>query len=112
VRTIYGAAEAFVELQKALDTLGDYTRQAGIGPREWAISHGGHGGRFIMAAPFENQDLFGDTISGINAEEQSDIALFVTCDSNTTPANKRLEVFMHYDALMIVRDGNVVDLVL
>jgi len=40
----------------------------------------------------------------------SDIALFITTAAD--PATKRLEVFMHYDCLMIVRDGNVVDLVL
>jgi hypothetical protein len=112
IRTVYGASEAFVELQKALDTLGDYTRQAGLSPREWSVNNGGHGSKFIMAAPFENQDVFPETISGINAEEQSDIALFVNSDSADQPTSKRLEVFMHYDALMIVMDGNVVNLVL
>jgi len=112
VRTIYGAAEALIELQKALDTLGDYTRSNSLVPRRWTTNNGGIPHSFIMAAPFENQDVFPDTISGINAEEQSDIALFITSDTAATPSNKRLEVFMHYDCLMIVRDGNVVDLVL
>lgn len=110
VRTIYGGAEALIELQKALDMLGDYTRQGLICAKRWTRQ----GGSFIMAAPFENTDVFPDTIAGINAEEQSDIALFITSDNTggATPTNKRLEVFMHYDCLMIVRNGNVVDLVL
>jgi hypothetical protein len=112
VRTIYGAAEALIELQKALDTLGDYTRSNSIVPRRWSTNNGGLPHSFIMAAGFENQDVFPDTISGINAEEQSDIALFLTSTTGQEPSSKRLEVFMHYDCLMIVRDGNVVDLVL
>jgi hypothetical protein len=32
--------------------------------------------------------------------------------ADSSASNKKLDVFMAYDALMIVRDGNVVDLVL
>jgi hypothetical protein len=106
----YGASEALMELYKALDMLGDYTRQGGISRRTWSNHNGGLGGAFIIAAPFENADVFPDTISGINAEEQSDIAL--TLVSSVAPASKKLDVFMHYDALMFVRDGNTVDIVL
>ncbi len=114
VRTIYGGSEAMIELQKALDLLGDYTRQGQLSAKTWTTQNGGLGGSFIMAAPFENTDVFPDTIAGINAEEQSDIALFINSDNTggAQPVNKRLEVFMHYDCLMIVRNGNVVDLVL
>ena len=114
VRTSYGASEALIELQKALDTLGDYSVSSIITSRRWQGNTGGSGVSFIMAAPFENKDIFPDTISGINAEEQSDIALFVNADTTfgQPGATKRLEAFMHYDCLMIVRDGNVVDLVL
>lgn len=113
VRTIYGSSEALIELQKALDMLGDYTRQGMITPRRWSSQNGGIGAAFIMAAPFENTDVFPDTIAGVNAEEQSDIALTIVSDNTggAAPVTKRLEVFMHYDCLMIVRDGNVVDLV-
>lgn len=68
VRTIYGASEAMVELQKALDTLGDYTRSNSLTSRRWNQNNGGNGGGFIIAAGFENSDVFPDTISGINAE--------------------------------------------
>ncbi len=66
VRTIYGAAEALIELQKALDTLGDYTRSSSLVPRRWSTNNGGLPTNFIMACGFENQDVFPDTISGIN----------------------------------------------
>lgn len=50
----YGASEALMELYKALDMLGDYTRQGGICRRTWSNHNGGLGGAFIIAAPFEN----------------------------------------------------------
>lgn len=62
VRTTFGAAEALIELQKALDTLGDYTRSSAIVPRRWSTNNGGLPHSFIMAAEFENQDVFPDTI--------------------------------------------------
>jgi hypothetical protein len=106
----FGASEALMELYKCLDMLGDYTRQGGIQRRTWSNHNGGLGGSFIIAAPFENADVFPDTISGINAEEQSDIAL--TLVASAAPTNKKLDVFAHYDALMFVRDGNTIDIVL
>lgn len=112
VRCIYGASEAYAELQKALDMLGDYTRAGGITRKTWTVNNGSNGGAFIIAAPFENTDVFPDTIAGINAEEQSDIALFLTSESTVVPASKKLDVFMHYDCLLMVRDGNAVDLIL
>jgi hypothetical protein len=63
-----------------------------------------------MCAEFENTDVMPDSIAGINAEEQSDINLSVTLAA--APTSKKLEVFMHYDALLIVREGNLVDLVM
>lgn len=110
VRCVYGGAEAFIELQKVLDNLGDYTRGSQITTASWTVGNAGVGAAFIMAAPFENIDIFPDTISGINAEEQSDIALTIVTED--TILNKKLDVFMGYDSLMIVKDGNVVDLVL
>ncbi len=66
-----------------------------------------------MGISFEN-DISNDEISGINAEEQSDIALMIT-SGGTGPVAlgpKILMAFVAYDSMMIVRDGNVVDLVL
>lgn len=58
VRCIYGASEALCELQKALDMLGDYTRQGGLLRKTWTINNGGNGGSFIIAAPFENTGMY------------------------------------------------------
>lgn len=110
VRCLYGGPEAYIELQKTLDNLGDYTRGSMITANRWTCHNTGLGSTFIMAAPFENADLYPDTISGINAEEQSDIALNIVTEENIV--DKKLDVFMSYDALIIVRDGNVIDLVL
>jgi hypothetical protein len=110
VNCLYGGSEAYIELQKTLDNLGDYGRGSQITVEKWSCHNGNQGSAFIMAAPFENTDVFPETISGINAEEQSDIAL--TIQTSAAVVEKKLDVFMSYDALMIVRDGNVVDLVL
>lgn len=115
VRCQFGGAEALMELGKALDNVGDYTRSSQITARGWT-----EGGQFIMACAFENNGVFPDTIAGINAEEQSDIALAIIADANipaaysatTVPNNKKVDVFMYIDSLAIVRDGNIVDLIL
>lgn len=59
-----------IELQKALDQLGDYTQANSLSLRRFQGSRGGVGTSFIMAAAFENKDVYPNTISGINAEEQ------------------------------------------
>jgi hypothetical protein len=69
------------------------------------------GQKFIMCAEFENTDVMPDSIAGINAEEQSDISLTIKT-SGTTPTAKQIDVFVHYDALLIIREGNLVDLVM
>jgi hypothetical protein len=66
---------------------------------------------FIMAADFETSN--GLEISGINAEEQSDILLQIKNDapSQVSNYNVQLNVFVCYDALMIIKPNNVVDLI-
>ena len=103
----YGAAEAYVELMKTLNTLGDFTRASNINYTNWS---GAAGQKFIMACEFENTDVMPQTIAGINAEEQSDIALRVEMAGVAT--SKKIDVFMHYDALLIVRKNNYVDIVM
>lgn len=112
VRCKYGAPEAYVELMKAINTFGDYTSANAITVYNWTTAAStGTGDRFIMACEFENTDAVPGTIAGINAEEQSDIALTIKTAASI-PANRQLDVFMHYDSLLVVRDGNVVDLIL
>ena len=67
---------------------------------------------FVMAADFETSN--GLEISGINAEEQSDILLQIKNDFpaiNNVVLNVQLNVFVCYDALMIIKPNNVVDLI-
>lgn len=120
VRCLYGAPEAYVELAKAIDNLGDYTRGSQMSAFRWAsyadessITQTEEGGEaFIMACGFENVDVSPGTIAGINAEEQSDIAINIKTRSAATPTNKKLDVFMYYDSLLIIRPGNNVELIM
>lgn len=109
VRCDLGGAEAYIELMKCMDSVGDYTRASNINYTNWAAA--AQGQKFIMSAEFENTDVMPGTIGGINAEEQSDINLTVKF-ANSVNNSKKLDVFMHYDALLIVREGNLVDLVM
>jgi hypothetical protein len=112
VRCDKGGAEAYLELQKCLDCVGDYTRASNINYLNWApLATATAGQKFIMCAEFENTDVMPDSIAGINAEEQSDISLTIKT-SGTTPTAKQIDVFVHYDALLIIREGNLVDLVM
>lgn len=121
----YGAPEAYVELMKAIDSLGDYTVSSSINSRNFTINYtsakNGEGAKFVMGASFETIPIGQLEINGINAEEQSDLALTISCGSNAggvssytngTNQGKKLEVFVNYDTMLIIRKGNVVDLIL
>lgn len=120
-----GAPEAYSELLKCMDSLGDYKQDCSISSYDWSSRHFGGGGKFIMAAEFEHSDVSPNQIAGLNAEEMSDLALVLKTGASETDfsinptdpnvpgvTGKRLDVFVNFDALMIVRDGNVVDLVI
>ena len=78
IRCMYGSSEAFIEVSKCLDNLGDYTRGSQISAQRWSANYNPsatfttereHGGSaFIMACSFENTDVMPDTLAGINAE--------------------------------------------
>lgn len=107
----YGASEAFIEYLKVMDGLGDYTYTPSIDGQSWSGTHSFVGGdKFLMAAEFEHADVFPDTISGINSAEQSDMALQMQWDG-VPPANKAVNIFVAYDALLVVRDSNLVNLI-
>ncbi|MEY3429753.1 MAG: hypothetical protein RI930_586 [Pseudomonadota bacterium] len=68
---------------------------------------------FAMAVDLETSN--GVEISGLNAEEQSDIALIanwtkpqITGASNTPSS---LEVYSYYDAMIVLRENNVLELI-
>lgn len=76
-------------------------------------AHDEEGGEaFIMACGFENVDVSPGTIAGINAEEQSDIAINIKTRGAIAPTDKKLDVFMYYDCLLVVRPGNNVELIM
>ena len=113
VSCLKNGPEALVELLKCMNALGDYRMASNLTYSTFAPTNGG-GQSFIISSEFENTDVMPDAIAGINAEEQSDINLTIKCANGVSGSNGgfRAEVFMHYDCLLIVRDGNVVDLVM
>lgn len=137
-----GGAEAYVELQKALHTLGDFRLSNSLSYARWgypyanAITNASRDGAFIpqqaltgmiqgnataskngqgissqafcMAINLDTTD--GGEISGINAEEQSDIILQAQW-SHSQASGHLLESYVYYDAMLIIRENNVVELI-
>lgn len=148
-----GGAEAFVELQKALNIIGDYRLSTPVNTTRWALqnfggtlqnqdfskfiqvvsaagvptfgnaeaannSFSGDAGSqcFAMAASLETSN--GVEISGLNAEEQSDIALIAHWASPQVSGSgaggnspSALEVYTYYDAMIVLRENNVLELI-
>ncbi len=152
-----GGAEAYVELQKALNTVGDYRLQTNTNAKNWAIqglqlpdnanvrllpeydysvelvgkdtdgtwfakqvesTTNGFCGTlpsscFGMATSLETSN--GMEISGLNAEEQSDISLIAywkkgqVTGAAAQPTN--IEVYTYFDQMMVLRENNVVELI-
>jgi len=113
--------EAYAELMKAVNSLGDPTVSGGI--HYWNYTqtgtncYNGEGSKFIMGTSFETPGLGPESVNGINAEEQSDLALTIYGNqggsvTTTSATAKKLEVFVNFDCLLLVKSGNVVDLVL
>jgi hypothetical protein len=171
-----GGAEAYIELAKALNMVGDYRLSSGVNASKWAVQSGaitavqtapgfaatvasgvlqeydfsmsigsysnagipnirGIEGKnnsfcgamgsscFAMATDLETSN--GVEISGLNAEEQSDISLIAnwqapqvtgstyTINSNviTGATPSALEVYSYYDAMIVLRENNVLELI-
>lgn len=160
-----GGAEAFIELQKALNTVGDYRLSSSVNTNRWAISPAsatvqlgtgslatslpeldyatsisgwtsrtvangcptmtkvtncaagvsgnafvGQQGSCCYASCVDLETSNGIEISGLNAEEQSDIA-FIANWSSSQAAGFKLSVFSYYDAMLILRENNVLELI-
>lgn len=97
-------AEPLIELQKALNVLGDYSIGTGINVYNWFVPKG----TFVIATEFESTN--GAEMSGVNAEELSDLAL-VLKGKDVFDASQYLNTFVYYDAMLIIRPNNVVELV-
>ena len=150
-----GGAEAFCELQKCLNTVGDYRLSSGVNTARWAtpsntsadssgnpsgmeldyttggtyftnngsmIAHAyldpGAGeigsGCFAMATCLETSN--GLEISGLNAEEQSDISFQANYSSGALTTGMAsipyiVEAYTYYDAMLVLRENNVVELI-
>lgn len=154
-----GGAEAWVELSKALNILGDYRLSASINTTRWNCVPGiqagvaiplsqttnllpdsdysrsvvGYlaggaplikydttdvsgaagtlgSGMFAMAIDLETSN--GLEISGLNAEEQSDISLiarYSDVQGNAIPTN--VTVFTYIDSMIVLRENNVLELI-
>lgn len=141
-----GGCEAYVELQKALNQVGDYRLSTSCNVSRWGLQNysgvlqdfdfsrslttigatgipvffivesgtnafsGTLGSQcFGMAVDLETSN--GLEISGLNAEEQSDIALIANWTSpqvtgvSATPSS--IEVYSYYDAMIILKENNV-----
>lgn len=129
-----GAAEAYLELQKALNIVGDYRLSTSITPARWCRFNGTSG--LCVSSPFDwstDQGAIGGStgdelgpssfvialdmetsagaeVSGLNGEEQNDISLVVNY-SSSQPQNCRYLVYIYYDALLVLRENNLVELI-
>lgn len=149
-----GGVEAFMELQKALNMVGDYRLSCAPNSSSWnaqfvstgesifsdglaitqintngktAASTKGYAtgaappytnyflpandttGTFCMAICLETTN--GAEISGLNAEEQSDISLMVNFNGNAASSGYQLDTYVLYDALLVLKPNNVMELI-
>ena len=153
-----GGAEAFVELQKSLNILGDYRLSSSVNALRWAnqpatsavatvgissqlnefdylndiVSYSAGGNPTYRARRINNattgmslegslasacfcssidlETSNGIEISGLNAEEQSDIS-FNAAWSHPQDVTFGINVYTYYDAMIILKLNNVIDLV-
>lgn len=157
-----GGAEAYIELQKMLNIVGDYRLSTGVNKLRWAIppaasntnvgtystqylesdfawfyngvangntkgqpaftkvtipaqsagnGFSGNAGSSCFAMAIDLETSNGVEISGLNAEEQSDISLIATY-AEPQDTSFVIEVYAYYDAMIILRENNVLDLIL
>jgi hypothetical protein len=146
-----GGCEAYVELSKALNIVGDYRISSGANTVRWATQATSAGALqeqdyayslqnyastgipsfvqiekstssfcgpvgsacFGMACDLETSN--GVEISGLNAEEQSDIALIANWtlpqETGASSVPSAIEVYSYYDAMIILRENNVLELI-
>lgn len=154
-----GGAEAFTELQKALNCVGDYRLSTSVNTLRWALgtasstnptvalrgaanwfdgnaqfldytddgrpvygpattstnSFCGTSGSMCFAMAIDLETSNGMEISGLNAEEQSDIALIAQWAAPQVTGldgiASSIEVYSYYDAMIVLRENNVLELI-
>lgn len=153
-----GGAEAYLELQKALNIVGDYRLSASCNTMRWALptqtnisgpiynntqlneldysqfirswgplghpdlstttyvdsgagnSFSGNLGSSCFGMAINLETSNGVEISGLNAEEQSDISLQIYWKGSQSATNV-IEVYSYYDAMWVLRENNVLELI-
>jgi hypothetical protein len=149
-----GGCEAWVELEKALNIVGDYRLSPSVNTMRWAVSPGngiavnaalttslneldyccsimnygengnpnfyktqttevgiaGSLGSSCYASAICLETSNGLEISGLNAEEQSDIS-FLCNWSAAQQSSFVIEVYSYFDAMIILRENNVLELI-
>lgn len=126
-----GGAEAYFEFQKAINLVGNYNHGTAINSSRWSrnntstcIDWSGTTDSattsvdersyqfgpscYVVAADLETSD--GTEVSGLNGEEQNDIALNMVYTS-AQDASAFYNVYVHYDVLLILRENNIVELI-
>lgn len=129
-----GGVEAYSEFAKALNIVGDYRLSTAVNTTRWVkTSNRGNNvagstcvdwwgsenpteahwtlvgpSCFVVSGDFETTS--GDEVSGLNGEEQNDIALMLQY-SAAQDSSCSYDVFVYYDALLILRDNNLVELI-
>jgi len=147
-----GGAEAYAELSKALNTVGDYRLSSPCNAKSWAMTTPNIGMQdqdfktclvalglvnepvVAPAATFEGVDNLGfcggfpsanfcmavnletsagNEVAGLNAEEQSDIALKCTYayPQGTAGFATQMNIYSYFDGMIILRENNVIELV-
>lgn len=146
-----GAAEAYTELAKALNVLGDYRLSTACNVSRWGVGTGfgggfdtvlqnfdygwstvgmetsvgkpayvktmagGDTGSACFAAAISLETSNGVEISGLNAEEQSDISFLCTWKNPQVSGNagtpSALECYVYYDAMIVLEQNNIVKLI-
>ena len=158
--TDIGGAEAFIELQKALHTVGDSRLSVNVSARNWSpryavissadvnspvlVAEADNSAYYVAAttldavtaAPIQTaftsagvastnmpsacfcmatclESTSGMEISGLNAEEQSDISLNIKWNGASSPAagDFVIETYVFYDAMIVLRENNVLELI-
>jgi hypothetical protein len=105
VKCTLGGAEPLMELQKALNVLGDYSIGTAVNIANWYTNKG----VFVIAGEFESTN--GMEMSGINAEELADLALIMRTNATAFESDQVAYTFVYYDSMIIIRPNNVVELV-
>jgi hypothetical protein len=137
-----GGAEAYLELQKALNVVGDYRLSTACNTLRWSytgvgvsndfkenvfcfttagtpttsgakastLALAGNMGSQCFASAIDLETSNGIEISGLNAEEQSDIA-FLARWTLAQSTSYVINVFSYYDSMLILRENNVMELI-